>query len=217
MHVDLDILVYAVIAALILGRLWASFGSRNEDETQRPNPFAPRPQTPPDATFTAPSQALARMQPSLPPPASLAGGLALVTAAIPSFDEKQFLQIARDIFTTVVTAYASGSMNSLSGLVSPALIAQFQQAANARTTAGQSAQTRVARIKDAEVTAARTESKQALITVTFVSEQENILRDASGTIIGGKEGALEEVTDIWTFARDTQTPDTKWSVVETRG
>jgi predicted lipid-binding transport protein (Tim44 family) len=120
------------------------------------------------------------------------------------------LQTARDIFATVVGAYASGTIGSMAGLIAPALLLHFQQAINTRVAAGQTAQTRVARIKEAEVTAARAEPTQAFITVKFVSDQENVLRDAGGTILGGQEGRLEEVTDVWIFARDTKAPDTKW-------
>jgi predicted lipid-binding transport protein (Tim44 family) len=151
------------------------------------------------------------------PPDSLAGGLAQVTGIDKSFDEKQFLKDASTVFTAVVETYATGSLGGIADKLSPALLAHFQKAADARKAAGQSAQSRVARMKDAEVIAARTDGTQALITVKFTSDQENILRDARSTIVGGEEGKTEEVTDLWTFARDTATPDAKWVVVETRG
>jgi len=210
MHVDIDILVYAVIAALILGRLWAVLGTRHDDEPRRAKPAAD------DASFAAP-QISSRMQPVPLPPASLAGGLAQIKAIDPAFDEKQFLQIVRDIFSVVVGAYAAGKLNSVSEFLSPLLQSHFQISVDARTAAGQTAQSRVSRIKEAEVIGARAEDKQAFVTVKFVSDQENVLRDARGTIIGGHEGQTEEVTDIWTFARDTKTVDAKWVVVETRG
>jgi len=219
MHVDLDILVYAVIAALLLGRLWAVLGTRNDDEPQRPNPFAPPPPKPAqeEDPFALPPPVSSRMQPAALPPASLAGGLAQVKAADPSFEEKPFLQNARDAFADVVSAYASGNVNSVAKLLSPALLAHFQQAADARSAEGQTAQSRIARIKECEAIAARAEGKQVFVTVRFVSDQENILRDRSGTVIGGVEGKAEEVTDIWVFTRDAQTPDAPWIVVETRG
>lgn len=220
MHVDLDILVYAVIAALLLGRLWAVLGTRNDDEPQRPNPFAPPPPPKPaqeEDPYALPPPVASRMPPPALPPASLAGGLAQVKAADPAFEEKPFLQNASAIFTAIVSAYASGSLSSVDKFLSPSLLTHFQQAADARSAQGQSAQSRIARIKECEPVAARAEGKQVFITVRFVSDQENILRDRNGTVIGGTEGKTEEVTDIWVFTRDAQIADAPWLVVETRG
>jgi predicted lipid-binding transport protein (Tim44 family) len=218
MQVDIDILVYAVIAALLLGRLWAVLGTRNEDDPQRPNPFEPPSGLRPGREDEPPqTNVVSRMMPPPPPPRSLAGGLAQVSAADSSFEEKQFLQESRDIFTSIVGAYAAGNLAVVSEFLSPTILGHFQRAVDARTAAGQKAQTTISQIKETEVVAARAEDKKAFVTVRFVSDQENILRDASGTIIGGAEKKYEEVTDIWTFARDTQAPGAKWVVVETKG
>ena len=212
MHIDIDILVYALIAAVLLGRLWAILGSRSEDETQRANPFV----APQLNTQEAPSVAL-RMAPPPLPPASLEGALAQVKAVDSAFNEKSFLQNARTIFSAVVPAYAAGNLDSVALYLSPALLMHFRQAAQARTADGQTAQTRIARIQEAEVIGARAEGTQAYVTVRFMSNQENILRDRHGTIIGGAEGKIEEVTDIWVFSRSAQPPEAQWLVVETRG
>ncbi len=220
MQVDIDILVYAVIAALLLGRLWAVLGTRNDSDPQRPNPFLPPPDAQPaeeKEKHPAKQNLVARLQPPGPPPHSLAGGLAQVAAVDSLFDEKAFLREAQDIFSAVVSAYAAGNLVVVADFLSPDLMSSFQRAVDARTEAGQTAQTRIARIKEAEVVAARAEGKEAFVTVRFVSDQENILRDAQGAIMGGEEGKFEEVTDIWTFARDTQEPAARWIVVETRG
>jgi predicted lipid-binding transport protein (Tim44 family) len=217
MQVDIDIVVYAVIAALILGRLWAVLGTRNDNDPQRPNPFMPPLNLPQKNDAPAAQQGIMSRFQSAPPPKSLAGGLAQVKAADSSFEEKQFLQESRDIFSSVVGAYAAGHLSVVTEFLSPALLEHFQRAIDARAVAGQTAQTRIARIKDTEVTAARAEDKQAFVTVRFVSDQENILRDAGGAVIGGAEGKVEEVTDTWTFAKDTQASGAKWIVVETKG
>lgn len=216
MHIDIDIIAYAIIALLLLGRLWSVFGTRNDNEPQRPNPFA-QPAPPPVVEAAPALPPAARLLPSGPPPASLAGGLAQVQAVDPSFDEKRFLQERRDVFTAIIGAYADGNLSSISEFLSPTIFAQFQNALAKREQDGHKAQTRLSQIKDVEVTQARAEDKRAYVTVKFVSDQENLLRDASGTIIGGEAGRFEEVTDIWVFMRDTAQPESKWVVVETRG
>jgi predicted lipid-binding transport protein (Tim44 family) len=214
MQVDVEILVYAVIAALFLGRLWAVLGTRNENDPQRLNPFASPPPAPNDDA--AARQIVSRLQSSGPPPMSLAGGLAQIKALIPTFDEKQFLQEARDIFSSVVGAYASGHLALVTEFLSPGILGSFQQSVNARKALGQTAQTRIAKFRESEVRAARVEGQQAYVTVTFVTEQENVLRDAQRNVVGGAEGQYEQVADTWTFARDAQQSAAKWVVVETR-
>jgi predicted lipid-binding transport protein (Tim44 family) len=49
-----------------------------------------------------------------------------------------------------------------------------------------------------------------------VSDQENILRDASGKILSGEEGKIEEISDLWTFSRDTKAAAPEWQLIETR-
>ena len=221
MHIDIDILVYVLIAAVLVGRLWAVLGSRSDDEPRRPNPFVPPPA---DPSKSVPSgvapDGTPMVRPSLQfvvPPASLEGGLAQVKIVDPSFEEKPFLQEARTAFTAIVTGYASGDMDSLVPYLSPALLEQFRQAAETRRAAGQTAQSCIIRIKEADPIAAHSAEAQVFIIVKFTSDQENILRDKSGTIIGGTEGKIEEVADVWVFSRDTKTPEAKWVVVETRG
>ncbi|MDE1901686.1 MAG: Tim44 domain-containing protein [Alphaproteobacteria bacterium] len=220
MHIDLDIIVYAVIAVVLVARLWSVLGNKNEDDPQRPNPFGPPPDA--DASFSARTPAAAPSAPALsfraaPPPTSLAGGLAQIKTADASFDEKQFLQQARASFTAIVEAYAAGTFDGVADKMSPALLAHFQQAADARRAAGQSAQTRILKIDEAEVTAAHADETKCFATVTFTSTQENTLFDAAGKTIGGGTGTAETVTDVWTFTRDAQTPDSAWVVTETRG
>lgn len=221
MHVDIDILVFAVIAALVLGRLWSVLGSRNDGEPQRPNPLAAPPKREEAKVSTQGNaemaSAVARLPIAGPPPNSLEGGLAQIKAIDPEFDEKSFLQEARDIFTSIVGAYAAGRLMNVAEFLSPGLMAHFQQAVDARATAGQKAQTRIARIKDAEVLAAKADGARAYATVRFISDQENVLRDSKGEVIGGAAGKEQEVTDTWTFARDTNVKGVNWTVVETRG
>ncbi len=214
MQVDVQILVCAVLAALFLGRFWAVLGTRNDNDPQRLNPFASPARQ--EANSVPKQNALPRLQPPALPPHSLAGGLAQIKTALPAFEEKQFLQETRDIFGSIVSAYATGHLTLVSDYLSPAVMGSFQLSVSTRKAAGQMAETRISQIKEAEVTAARTEGAHAYLTVRFVSEQQNILRDSTGATIGGTEGQYEEVTDTWTFARDTQKPASKWIVVETR-
>lgn len=217
---SLDIIFYAIVAVVLMLRLWSVLGRRNEDDAERPNPFAPRPRDD-DAAFAngeVPSSALSQLaKPITSAPASLAGGLEQVRALDPSFDEKKFLQGARQAFAMIIENFATDNLAAVHRLLGPDVLPHFQAAVAARQKAAQKLQTRVDRFEDVETVAARTEGSRAFVTVRFVSEQENVLRDAGGQVIGGAPGKLESVTDTWTFMRDCTSKDPNWILVETRG
>src|ERR1700722_3935442 len=97
----LDIVIYALIACVLLVRLWSLFGRRNDDERQRPNPFAtPAPGAEEDAPFQIERGKNDGVRPGFGPmalaPASLAGALEQIRQMDPAFDEKTFLSDARN-------------------------------------------------------------------------------------------------------------------------
>lgn len=216
-----DIIIYGLIAVVLLARLWAVFGRRNEEDRQRPNPFAtpaPNPRRD-DGVIVRPGSSGAddAQMPALPPllaaPMSLAGALERVKQLDSGFDEKQFLQEARKIFADVVAAFAKGDLSTVQDRLGPSVLPGFQAAVDARVKAGETLDNKITRMHDTEVNAARTDDKCAYITVRFVSEQQNILRDASGIIVSGAPGKTEEIIDLWTFARDAKSG---WQLVETK-
>src|SRR5262249_16577324 len=98
---SIDIIIYAVIAAILLARLWVVFGRRNDEDTQRPNPFAtpaPQPRKNEDEKFDA-AAATPAFKPILVAPNSLAGALDQIKTLDQTFDEKQFLQNAKSSFS----------------------------------------------------------------------------------------------------------------------
>jgi predicted lipid-binding transport protein (Tim44 family) len=60
------------------------------------------------------------------------------------------------------------------------------------------------------------EDQIANVTIKIVSEQVNVTRDEDGEVVDGDADHISEVTDIWTYARDTKTDDPNWLLVATR-
>lgn len=57
--------------------------------------------------------------------------------------------------------------------------------------------------------------RTAHVTVKFVTDQISVVRDAEGAVIEGSPTEVNEVTDFWTFARDTRVGDPNWALVAT--
>ena len=156
----LDIIIYALIAVVLLARLWAVFGRRNDEDRQRPNPFAtPAPGLRDDEDVVVqPGRGRDAPPPVIPlAPLSLLGALDAVKKLDPPFDEKDFLQKARTIFTSVVEAFAKGDLSPVKPLLGPAVLPHFEAAVAARAAKGEMLSCRVTRIRDAETAAARIE------------------------------------------------------------
>ena len=56
----------------------------------------------------------------------------------------------------------------------------------------------------------------ANITVKIVSEQINVTRGQNGDVVNGDPESVSDVTDIWTFARDTGLQNPNWMLIATR-
>lgn len=219
----IEIVIFAMIAAFLVYRLRSVLGRRDSDEPRRPNPYAPAPTDRPaprgDNVIPLPG----RDRPAIdlpPPPApgepeSLAATLARIAAADRLFEEKNFLQGARAAFTMIVGAFAAGDTGTLRPLLADPVYDSFAAAIRQRSQAGQTLETTIHRIVDADVTAARLDGRTVTVTVTFISEQTGVTRDASGAVVDGDPKAVETVTDIWTFTRDIRSNDPNWLLSET--
>ena len=59
------------------------------------------------------------------------------------------------------------------------------------------------------------EGLHALVTVRFVTEQINVVRNAEGQIADGNPNEVQRVVDLWTFRRDTRSGDPNWALTKT--
>lgn len=208
-----DIIFFALVAAFIILRLRSVLGRRTGHERQRPDPFRP---APPQTAERAP-EALPAGVPAAPPPApgSLAAGIAQIKIADPTFDEQEFTKGARAAFEYIVSAFAAGDEEKLKPLLSTEVFDRFREAIRNRKTAGQTHETTIVRIRDVEPVGARMEGTTAAITCRYVTEQINVTRDAAGQVVDGDPDRIAEVTDVWTYARNTRSSDPNWILVAT--
>ena len=71
-------------------------------------------------------------------------------------------------------------------------------------------------ITEAAIIEAELQGRTAFITIKFVSEQVNVVRDSDGEVVEGDPNHVTKITDIWTFARNTRSRDPDWTLVATR-
>jgi len=219
-----DIIIFAAVAAFLFYRLRSVLGERHGEERERPNPFSFDPsKAPAPLEPAAPPMDVRDDQPVgvIPQPPSfntdtLDGRLAQLRAADPNFSEKTFLTGARAAFELIVTAFAKGDTAALRPLLSDDVYDSFAGAIRARQAARETLETKIVRVKSVDLLDVGMVLNTARVTVRFVSEQIQVTRDADGKVVDGDEAKSADVTDRWTFSRNTRALDPNWQLAETR-
>ncbi|HEX6980640.1 MAG TPA: Tim44/TimA family putative adaptor protein [Alphaproteobacteria bacterium] len=219
-----DIVFFAMVAAFLILRLRSVLGRRTGNEnperwtSRPPQDKRARPELPdnvarlPDRNRPAGEAAT---DVKIPAGSPVEAGLTQIRVADPNFDVSAFLEGARTAFELIVLAYSQGDTATLRPLLSDEVYDNFVSVIRARQNAKQTLETTLVGIRSADVTDARMEGRSAFVTVKFVSEQINALRDEEGKVIEGSPTEVATVTDVWTFSRNTRARDPNWTLVAT--
>jgi len=138
-----------------------------------------------------------------------------VWEADPNFDPKEFIDGAKVAFEYILDAYAAGDTSTLKPLLSSEVFENFSKVIRDREQAGEVLEDTLVGIKTAEIVEAFVEGSMINITTKFVSEQINATRDEDGNVIDGNPNAVIDVTDFWTFTRDSKSRDPNWTLIAT--
>jgi predicted lipid-binding transport protein (Tim44 family) len=227
----LDIVFFAMIALFLILRLRSVLGRRTGNEnSERWTSRPPRPapgqtgapgnvETPlPDNVTRLPDRG-AKPTSEQPPVAEAGSPLDVALNQIRqvdrSFDPRGFVTGARGAFEMVVPAFAQGDTATLRPLLSDEVYEQFASAIRTRQEAKQTLETTLIGIRNVDLTDARLDGRNAVVTVKIVSDQVNVTRDANGAVVEGDPNHVSTITDLWTFARDTRSRDPNWQLVAT--
>ncbi|MDR6182458.1 Tim44/TimA family putative adaptor protein [Asaia bogorensis] len=220
-HIPYDIVIFALLTALLVWRLRAVLGRRvdvgGSSVTAAPVPARPQPAAAVPAPVEEPSAKF-----DIPQPATRVGQvLAEIAAAQPGFKPEIFLQNAQKAFRDVVTAFATGDREKLRLYLTPEAFAGFDAAITAREEAQQQQRTEIVGINSlAIVDAVLTRFEggdKARIDVQIVSRQISILNDVGGQPLIGTE-SVTEFSDLWEFESETgpNQPVASWHLAAAR-
>lgn len=204
MPLQIQIIIFAAIAAFILWQLYSVLGRKvgrqPEDDARAQVQAAP----------TA-AQANAPRQPLLDP--STLAAVAALKARDPAFDPARFLEGARQAYETIVRAYASGDRATLKPLLSPVVMQSFEGGIAAREARGETESAEFLHPPRADLELATAEADRAIAKVRFLAELRNRVKPALETA----EEQVEErrVAEIWTFERVLGSADPNWVLART--
>jgi predicted lipid-binding transport protein (Tim44 family) len=214
----IDIILFALVAGFLILRLRSVLGRRDGHQGPAQDPFRPPPAKEPTEAEVVrlpergePATGAATDHPA----GSLQAGVTQIKIADPSFKEDEFLSGAGAAFEMILTAYVAGDSAALKPLLSPEVFANFSRSIEDRAAAGDVLETTLVGVRKATIEEAYMAGRMAHVTVRFVSEQVTVTRNAAGEIVEGDPDRVTTVTDLWTFARDTRSPDPNWTLVAT--
>jgi predicted lipid-binding transport protein (Tim44 family) len=230
--VDIYTIIFLALAVFIFLRLRSVLGQRTGSErppydraapnvvqrTQDNNNVVPMPGAVIDQAPLAPSADVApadRWKDVAEPGSPLAAGLDAIAAHDSSFDPRHFLSGARSAYEMIVLAFANGDRRSLKDLLSSEVYDSFEAVIKDREKHEQKTETRFVSIDKAELVSAEARDRAAQLTVRFVSQMISVTRDKTGAIVDGNPDKVADITDVWTFARDTSSRDPNWKLVGT--
>jgi predicted lipid-binding transport protein (Tim44 family) len=216
-----DIILLAMVAGFIALRLRSVLGRRMGHHQQPPDVTAEKPgrsgEPGDDNVIPLPDNTRRKAEVRMAADDSpLGAALTQIKLADRSFEPASFLDGAKGAYEMIVTAFAQGDRDTLKTFLSDDVYRSFERAIADREAQNYSHETTLVAMKESEIIDAELKDSSAEITVKFVSDLVNVTRDSDGRVVDGDPNQIDTITDIWTFARDTQSRDPNWTLVATR-
>ena len=213
------ILVLAMVAGIILIRLYSVLGRRtgNEREPGAKWRFG-SPQGPSSPEKAAGDNVVALPGRTAPVGSDpVAQGLLDIKLADRSFETDHFVSGARKAYEIIVKAYAGGDRATLKPLLSDEVFAAFDSVISARDARHEKTAFTFGGIANTTVTHAEMKGRTAEITVEFSAQYTSSTTGEDGVVVDGDPATMRSVVDHWTFARDLKSSGPNWILVATSG
>jgi len=226
--VQADIIIYAIIAVALVAWLRSILGTRHGDEKESINPFASHTDNADSAVsmpggpdLGTPSLTIESIKEGLSKSMSVEGeyaekGIMSIAQASRGFDLAAFLNGAQDAFVIIVEAFAANDRDTLKPLLSDNVYKGFDAVISQREKDEQVSSVEIHAVRKVEVLEAEIKDNIAYISIRFVADETNTLKDKDGELIYGDPDYITETVDIWTFGRDVKSKNPIWYLYETR-
>jgi predicted lipid-binding transport protein (Tim44 family) len=146
-----------------------------------------------------------------------ARALAAMKGADSAFNVREFLQGARGAYEMILMAFENGDLSSVKGFIAPEVYDAMAGVIEERQRNGLRVEATFVGISDLTLKDATfdRDSREAELSVRFVGELTEVVRDRAGDIVEGSSTAIKRQKDVWTFARTMGSPDPNWILVAT--
>lgn len=134
----------------------------------------------------------------------------------PTFTADEFLEGAKSAFEMIINAFSHHDKKTLKALLGKDIYDTFSREIDRRKSGNQKHETTLVSIEGAKIESVKKEDQNIVINVEFKTEQINIIRDLkTDEIIGGNSSKVKKYADIWTFQKPIKSRDNLWQLIET--
>ena len=213
------ILLVAVVAAIILFRLYSVLGRRTGNERDRSafDRFSSPQSVPAERTAALPDQTAKQAEGVSSDTDPVARGMLAIKLADRAFESDHFREGARKAYEAIVTAFAHGDRAALRPLLGDDVYSAFDAAIGERARQQHKVEFTFVGLRDAKIVGAALRNNLAEVTVAFGAQFISATVDAQGALVEGDSKAVRDVNDVWTFERNVRTSDPNWRLVTTSG
>lgn len=190
----IQILVLAVIAAVVLYQLYATLGRR---VGRQPEDVTATAKTVPASTGLAEPVSGGPLE-----------GVAALRSRQPDFDTGRFLNGARSAYEMIVKAFAAGDREVLKPLLAADVMANFEAAIAAREAEGRSEKIEIMAQPRVDLETVTVVGDQARAAVRILAEVRARSTSPAGEAVDDRRTA-----ELWTFERDLKSANPNWTLV----
>ena len=142
-------------------------------------------------------------------------GLDSLIKADPGFNEKEFLEGAKNAFKIIIKSFSDSEIESLKPLLDYDLLNSFTKSISEREARQERQFSDVVSFKNFEIIKVNITDNLVSITLKIVSEQIKYLVDKNDVLLEGNKDHSEIIKDKWVFERDISSTNPNWRLVET--
>ena len=137
----------------------------------------------------------------------------------PSFNVTDFIAGGRGAYEMIVMGYETGELDNIKPFLSEEIYESFVDGVAAREDRGLTIEANFIGVREMslENVTLDPDTKEAELTLKFVAELTQAVRDAEGEIIEGSLTDVKKQKDTWVFARHIGSDDPNWFLVSTDG
>lgn len=211
----IQLLVLAGIAIFLILRLRSVLGTREGFEkppVPRQSSAAPRPDF--EVIEGGPDRDIVDY---VEEDSSSAEALAEMKRVEPSFSVSEFVQGSRGAYEMIVMGFERGELNDIQPFIAEDVFETFVEVVAAREDQGLTIEAEFIGVREVRVENVDfdPDTRDAQMTMRFVSELTSVVRNAEGEIIEGDPKTVKRQKDTWVFARKMGSDDPNWLLVAT--
>ena len=153
----------------------------------------------------------------VPEGSSAARALTEMKRVEPSFNVSEFMGGARGAYEMILMGFERGDLAEIKPFLAEDVYETFAEVVEAREEQGLTIEAEFVGVRELTLQDATFDKATDLaeITMKFIGELTQVVRDNSGEIIEGSQTQVKKQKDIWTFARNMGADDPNWVLVAT--